>query len=61
MSFTNLMPDAANELLMEIRREGTSASFNAFRITEIPEPNTFALAALGLVALAARARSARKV
>ncbi len=46
---------------MEIRREGTAASFNAFRITEIPEPNTSALAALGLVALAARARSARKV
>lgn len=61
LTFSGLTPDASNQIVMDIDRESVSAGFNAFRIiSSVPEPNTFALTALGLVVLAARRRRVRR-
>ena len=57
LTFSNLSADALGEIILDIDREGVSANFNAFRITSIPEPNTFVLTALGLMALGLRKQS----
>jgi len=52
LTFSNLSADALNEIVLDIRREGVSANFNAIRITAIPEPNIVILTSLGLLFLA---------
>lgn len=60
LTFSGLTADGANQIVMDLRREGASAAFNAIRVTSTPEPSTFTFTALGLVILAARRRSGRR-
>ena len=50
ITFTGLTADAADEIVIEMRRDGASAAFNAIRIVGVPEASSGLLLALGLAA-----------
>jgi len=58
LTFSGLTADGANQIVIDIFREGTSAAFNAMRITSvvIHEPGALALLAPGIGILALRQR-----
>lgn len=62
LTFSSLTADASDEISIDIFREGTSAAFNAIRITtvsSVPEPSTALLIVMGLAILSREGSHAR--